>query len=221
MEMDSIRIAVFEDDTVQRSNLAEWFTKQVGFELAGAFADANSAEADVSQCKPHVVLMDIDMPGTDGYDALVILHAAFPEIQVVMHTGNQDGATIFNCFLAGAAGYISKDSARLELADYLRIIYNGGTQFPPSIALQIREYVRNGMQMQRINFGLTEREMETLQLLCNGHPPVQIADTMHITTHGVNKSMRRIFEKLQVHSTQEAIVKAFKSGIVQKGKFFR
>jgi DNA-binding NarL/FixJ family response regulator len=210
-----IRVAIFEDNRSLLDGLAAMIGGTRGFECVGAFPNCNNLLKNISQVKPHVVLMDIEMPGINGIEAVGMIKEEFPEIKVLMETIFDDDEKIFDSICAGAEGYILKNTSPAEIMDAIKDIYEGGGPMTPSIANRVLKMVKARPDTSlRESFDLTDREKEILTCLVKGMSYKMVADTCFISIETVNVHIKNIYRKLQVHSKSEAVAKAIKGRIV-------
>src|SRR4030095_6863512 len=210
-----IRAAIFEDNRSLLDGLAALIGGTQGFECVGTFPNCNNLLKNISQVKPHVVLMDIEMPGINGIEAVGMIKEEFPEIKVLMETIFDDDEKIFNSICAGAEGYILKNTSPAEIMDAIREIYEGGGPMTPSIANRVLKMVKNKPETStKESFDLSVREKEILTCLVKGMSYKMVADTCFISIETVNVHIKNIYRKLQVHSKSEAVIKAIRGKIV-------
>ena len=213
--MKNISVAIFEDNTNLRRGLATLVNGTSGFECAEAFANCNQLIENISRTKPDVILMDIEMPGMSGIEAVSIIRKEFPEIKILMETIFDDDEKIFNSICAGAQGYILKNTPPSQILESIREIYEGGAPMTPAIASRVLMMFKSGNAVsQKESFHLSERELEILKCLVDGMSYKLIADNCFISIDTVSSHVKAIYKKLQVHSKGEAISKAIKRNIV-------
>ena len=213
--MRRIKVVMFEDNKQLRESLSELINSNEEFECVGAFADANNLQHKIERTKPGVVMMDIDMPGMNGIDAVNILHEKFPAIRVLMQTVFDDNDKIFAAIRAGASGYILKKSTPAKIIEAIRETFNGGAPMTPSIAEKVLNMFRiQTQQAQAEKIDLSEREKEILSLLVKGKSYKMIAAECFISIDTVNSHIKNIYEKLHVHSKSEAVVKAINQKLI-------
>ncbi len=206
-----IRVAIYEDHKDLRAALSALVGGTSDFELVGAFGDCLNA---VSQClalKPEVVLMDIDMPGMSGIEGVANLKKSQPEIEVVMLTVFDDDDRVFNAVCAGASGYLLKKTPPSRLLEALTEVKNGGAPMSPSVARRVLQLFPQGKRAApATNFSeLTARETEVLKVLAKGYSYKMVAAELEISIETVRTHVKRIYEKLHVHSLSEATAKLF------------
>lgn len=204
-----ISVMIVEDDVSVRDILETWIRGTKDFECGGTFGEVESAIAPISSYKPDVVLTDINLPGLSGIDCVRRLKPLTPKTQFVMLTVYEDSNHIFDALSGGATGYLVKTTSRPALINALREVHAGGSPMSGNIA---RKVVQSLQQPQRIavqpSADLSKRENEVLTLLAQGFLYKEIAENIGISHQTVNTYIRRIYEKLQVHSRAQAVALA-------------
>jgi DNA-binding NarL/FixJ family response regulator len=210
-----IRVVIFEDNPNLRVGLYQLINGSPGFVCVGAFEDCSRLIKNIKETNPDIVLMDIQMPGINGIEGVRILRDKFPEIKILMQTVFEEDEKIFESILAGASGYILKNTPPIRILDALKEIYEGGAPMSPSIATKVLKMVTNPKQNSPSqNFNLSDREKEILSCLVKGMRYKRIAEVCFISVDTVRGHIRSIYEKLHVHSKSEAVAKAIKGNIV-------
>ena len=210
-----IRVAVFEDNEQLRESLGQFIDNEGSLNCTGTFADANHIERKIEKSRPDVIIMDIDLPGMNGIDAVKIIHEKFPSIRVLMQTVFDDNDKIFAAIRAGASGYILKKATPAKIIEAIRETYNGGAPMTPSIAEKVLNMFRiQTQQTQAEKIDLSDREKEILTLLVKGQSYKMIAADCFISYDTVNSHIKNIYEKLHVHSKSEAVVKAINQKLI-------
>ena len=209
-----IRVAIFDDNKSLRQGLYQLIDGSEGYECTGAFENCSNLLKDIDNTKPDVVLMDIQMPGINGIEAVKTLREKHPDLKILMQTIFEESDKIFQSILAGASGYILKNTSPSRILDFIRETYEGGAPMSPSVATKVLKMV--GQQpIEKINsFNLSDREKEILSCLVKGMSYKLIASACFISIDTVRGHIRNIYEKLHVHSKGEAITKALKGKIV-------
>ena len=208
-----IRVLLYDDSEAVRSSVSELLNNTQGFLLVGAFADVMSVELQVEELKPDIVLMDINMPGKNGIEATQLIKSTHPQIKVLIQTAFDNDEHVFGSLKAGAEGYLLKSASADKIIKAIDDVFNGGAIMTPSIALRVIQTFQPQAK-QSLTHNLTNRETEVLQLLSEGLSYKMIATQMKISYFTVNAHIRKIYEKLQVNSSAEAISIALKTGIV-------
>ena len=213
--MNNIKVVIFEDNTNLRRGLATLINGTDGFECAGAFGNCDKLIKNITDTIPDVVLMDIELPGMNGIEAVKILKRQFPDIKILMETIFEDDEKVFNSICNGAEGYILKNTPPAQILEAIKEIYEGGAPMTPSIASKVLSMFKSGtFSSKDESYNLTDREMEILKCLVDGMSYKLIADNCCLSIDTVSSHIKNIYKKLQVHSKSEAVVKAIKGKIV-------
>jgi DNA-binding NarL/FixJ family response regulator len=207
-----IRIIIFDDNQERRESLKYLMGMFPDFLFAGAFEDCKDVIRNVEATQPDVVLMDIQMPNVNGIEGVKMIRSVHPEIIVIMQTVFEDDDSVFESIKAGAAGYILKKASPDKIAEAIRDAIAGGSPMTPSIANKVLRFFQQHPTAN--DYDLTIREREMLGHLVNGLSYKMIADKCGISFHTVNSHLRKIYEKLHVHSLGEAVSKALKEKLV-------
>jgi DNA-binding NarL/FixJ family response regulator len=200
-----ISVMIVEDDDSIRESLCRWIRKADGFVCLGEFPDAESAVPAILQNKPNVVLVDINLPGLSGIQCVHTLKPQLPATQFVMVTVYEDATHIFDALAAGATGYLLKRTTREALIAALREVHAGGSPMTSNIARKVVQSLHQAKPRSKAADELSKRENEVLALLAQGYLYKEIAVTMGISVPTVNSFIRRIYEKLHVHSRAQAV----------------
>jgi DNA-binding NarL/FixJ family response regulator len=203
-----IKVMIFDDNIGRLEGLELLINHTKGMACIGTFLNCKNILLEISSNKPDVVLMDIDMPGINGVEALKLLRIHAPEIMVIMQTVFEDEEKIFEAIHEGAHGYFLKKTSPEKLIAGITDVLEGGAPMTTSVAKKVLEMFRNQPAKKTNNFQLTEREQLILSYLIKGHSYKMIAEECHITWHTVNSHCKKIYEKLHVHSASEAVAKA-------------
>jgi DNA-binding NarL/FixJ family response regulator len=204
-ESPRIRVAIVEDDTAIRSILREWIRQSGEFACVGDFPDAETAVEHVPALAPEVALVDINLPGASGIECVRRLKAQLPGTQFVMLTVYEDADHIFAALSAGATGYLLKRTPREALLAALREVYGGGSPMSSNIARKVVQSLQQPQPKAKAATILSAREAQVLELLSRGHVYKEIAEAIGISLPTVNTYIRRIYEKLHVHTRAQAI----------------
>lgn len=203
----AIAVSIVEDDAQARKILAGWVSRASGFRLAGEWGDAETALTGLAEKKPNVVLMDINLPGMSGVEAVKRLKPMLPEAQFVMLTVYEDADHIYNALAAGATGYLLKQTPRAELLGALEEVHRGGSPMTSNIARKVVQSFRQTPAAATGQDELSPREQEVLDLLARGYLYKEIAERLNISVPTVNTYVRRMYEKLHVRSRAQAVAK--------------
>ncbi len=210
--MNKKRIIVFDDDSTRRESLSIILNMCPDLECAGAFANAADAVSNVKSTQPDMVLMDIDMPQGDGINGTRQIKSEYPNLPVIMQTVFDDNHYIFEAIKAGANGYILKKTAPDKLLEQIREALDGGAPMAGAIAVKILQFFRE--EPIQTSYNLSDREKGILKLLVDGHNYKMIAAKSNITYFTVCNHIKKIYEKLHVNSSIEAVKLAILKNIV-------
>lgn len=205
-----IRIAIVDDDAALRADFGEFLARFSEFKLVSASPDAESALAELPRRAPDVVLMDINLPAMDGVSCVRRLKEQLPGTQFMMLTVYEDNDRLFNSLQAGASGYLLKRASPAEIAQAIRELHAGGSPMTPQIARRVVQHYQQTppAPAARAELGaLTEHQRKFLEQLAQGYRYKEIADNLGISMDAVRSYVRRIYEKLHVHSRTEAVIK--------------
>jgi DNA-binding NarL/FixJ family response regulator len=203
-----LSVAIVEDDAATRGILANWIDEAPSFRCVGTYGDVASALASLPSQAPDVALVDINLPDVSGIECVRQLKPQLPATQFVMVTVYGDSEHIFEALAAGAAGYLLKRLTRENLLAALEEVHRGGSPMSSSIARKVVQFFRAERPPSTVELeSLSSRELEVLNLLAQGYVNKEIADRLAISAPTVATYIRRIYEKLQVHSRAAAIGK--------------
>ena len=213
-----IKILLFEDNSQLAEGLALLLNSVDNYSVNGSYRNLNNLEQNVREQMPDIVLMDIGFPSGSGIDGVRRVKKINNTIKVIMLTGMGDEESVFESLKAGADGYLLKKTSPTKLLEYIKEAYEGGAPMTPSIARLVLQTFSAPSTAnnsgEEVGDALTTREKEVLRKLVNGQSYKMVADELFIAVDTVRSHIRRIYEKLQVNSKSEAVVKAIKNNIV-------
>lgn len=210
-----MNVALFEDNIKLRESLMQLINAEEDLVCTGAFADANNLILKMDKSKPHVVMMDINMPGLSGIEAVRIIKEKYPLVNIMMQTVFEDDDKIFAAICAGASGYMLKKTIPQKMIEAIRETYMGGAPMTASVASRVLQMFRSYMDSGKYEFiDLSVREKEILTLLVAGKSYKAIAAICFISIDTVSTHVHHIYEKLHVHSKSEAVAKAINQKLV-------
>jgi DNA-binding NarL/FixJ family response regulator len=207
-----IKILIFEDNTDLRQGLCQLLMLREEFQVVGNFGDARNAKEIVVKSRPDVILMDIDMPGLNGVEAVRQIREYDMTTQIIMLTVFDDNNHVFDALMAGANGYLLKRNVSDRLILAIQEVLEGGAPMSPSIARLVIDKLH--IQKPSNEYMLSEREKEILRSLSKGNSFKLIAADLGISFETVRTHIKRIYDKLHVHSQGEAISKALNEKLV-------
>lgn len=211
--MSGIKVIIFDDNDSLRDSVAMLLQETEDFTLAGSYSHCLDVTENMSETKPDVVIMDIDMPGMNGIEGVKLIHKNFPTVQILMLTVFDDDEKVFAAIKAGAGGYILKNAEPKNLLHAISEVYNGGAPMTPGIAKKVLHQLQAILPEKQKDYHLSTREKEVLGLLVDGLSYKMIAGKLNITYDTVRAHMKKIYEKLHVVSMTEAVAKAITQNI--------
>lgn len=206
-----INVFIYDDNEARMDSLTALLELTENMNFVGGASNCLHAENDMEKTKPDVVLMDIEMPEADGIEGVMRIKSKYPHIKIIMQTVYEDNDKIFTALRNGAEGYILKKASIHHIIESIVEVNNGGAFMTPSVAMQVMNFLKKPSQSDIKMEKLTTREHEVLKCLSDGDSYKMIADKMNISYGTVNNHIKKIYEKLQVHSLGEAVSYALKS----------
>lgn len=209
-----IKVAIFEDNALLREQLQGLFNNTEGIKCVGGWENCLQVEKIMAFHQPDVVLMDIEMPEADGFYGLRAIVKNQPDIPVVMLTVFEDDQNVFESICLGAKGYLLKKSTPEKIVESIKDVRDGGSPMSPFIARKVLENFSAAKTTSSQNYNLTNREKDILRSLVNGNSYKMIGAELSISINTVRQYIRKVYEKLQVNSMNEAVAKAIRQRIV-------
>jgi DNA-binding NarL/FixJ family response regulator len=210
-----IRVVIIEDVRNLRDGLSALIDGTPGFQCTGRFRSAEEAMEKIRNQVPDVVLADIGLPGMSGIEAVRLLKQQFPALTLLMLTVYDDDDRVFEALCAGASGYLLKKTPPARLLESLREAVEGGAPMSPEIARRVVELFREIRPLDESYEQLTPHELRLLRLLVQGYSYKAAATTLGVSINTVCFHIKKIYEKLQVHSKSEAVAKALRQRLVR------
>lgn len=211
------RILIVEDHTLLRAGLRALLLQDPNVEIVGEADNGRDAVHAVGLLAPHLVLMDLSMPGMNGIEAIMDIKRRYPETRVLVLTVHKTDEYIHESLRAGADGYILKDATHDELRIAVRSVLSGKTYLSPDISSKvINGYLGTGSA----DVGgsqwdtLTHREREVLKLVAEGHPNKYIADYYCLSVKTVEKHRSNLMKKLDLHNSSMLTAYAIEKGLL-------
>ena len=199
-----IRIYIFEDNLIRREDLTTLINSQSDLLFVGSRPDCRDIISEIKINIPDLVLLDLNMPFCNGIEGLKIIKSVAPHIKVVIQTIHEEAEKILECIKLGAEGYILKKESPEKILAAIHNVMNGGAMLTPSVAIEILRSISSPPDKSNISI-LSDREKEVLSFLAEGKSYKMIADILSISYSTVNSHLKKIYEKLHVHSATEAI----------------
>lgn len=211
--MINVRVLIYEDNALLRESVVSLLRLKEGVNVVDAYENVLYIEEQIKKDKPDLVLMDIDMPGMTGIEAVKKIRSFNDHVAILMLTVFDDDHHVFDAICAGASGYLLKKHISTRLFDSIDEMLAGGAPMSPSIARMVISSMQHGAR--DLNpYSLTPREREMLSSLSNGNSYKLIAGEFSISIDTVRTHIKKIYEKLHVHSQTEAVAKALKEKLV-------
>jgi DNA-binding NarL/FixJ family response regulator len=213
---EPIQVWLIEDHKTYGERLAKALNRVECITCPQRFTACEDAFAALTtETAPHVLLLDVGLPGINGIDALAQLRQLAPKTAIVILTVFEEDDKIFRAICAGASGYLLKTANTEDIAAAICSAANGGSPINPTIARRVLEmFSKASANAPQKDYGLTARERDILQLLVQGHSTKKAAAQLHISYHTADGHIRGIYEKLQVNTRSGVVAKALKEGLV-------
>ena len=210
--MKPVPVVLYEDNELLRQSLSSLVQLNDRYELVGAFENVLKVKEQISQLAPEIILMDIDMPGMSGIEAVQIVRKVNPALPILMLTVFDDNLHVFDAIRAGASGYLLKKHISNRLFDSMEDVLTGGAPMSPTVTRMVIASMQKPAQSNP--YQLTPREGEILTSLSQGNSYKLIASQLSISLDTVRTHIKKVYEKLHVHSQTEAVSKALQEKLV-------
>ena len=212
-ETTPIRVLIADDHAVVREGLRSFIALEPDIEVVGEAADGVEAVEKACTLDPDIILLDIVMPRQDGISALQQLKGTGCKAHVIVLTSFAEYDQIFPAIKSGAMGYQLKDSSPDQLVQAIRDVYQGQTSLHPTIATRVIEELNRESDLPPTEDPLTEREVEVLKLVAQGHTNQEIAERMVISQRTVGSHVSNILDKLHLANRTQAALYALREGL--------
>jgi len=220
--VDKMRVLLVDDHVLFRKGISSMMKNRADIEIAGEANDGLEALEKARELMPDVILMDIDMPGHNGLEATRLIKQEMPYVKIIMLTVSDDERDLFAAIKNGAQGYLLKNLEPSELFDMLAGAARGEAAITRAMAAKIlSEFGRQASREAEStvqSHGLTQREVEVLQLVAKGASNREIANQLAIAENTVKNHLRNILDKLHLENRVQAATYAFREGLVQKNE---
>ena len=216
---DTVRVLIADDHPLFREGMRGRLDRVADITVVGEAASGDEAVELARELGPHVILMDIKMPGLNGIEATREIQRASPQMGVLVLTMFEDDDSVFAAMRAGAKGYLLKDSGGEGVVHAIRAVASGEAVFGPGVAERIIGFfsVPRSAAPQRAFPELTEREEEILSLVAQGKSNQEIARQLFVSVKTVRNHVSNILVKLQVADRAQAVIRARDAGIGRDG----
>ncbi|MFN9710089.1 MAG: response regulator [Bacteroidota bacterium] len=210
----AVNILLYEDNELLRESLKLLIESDSNSKVLALMPNAETVETDLTTFAPDVILMDIDMPGINGVEAVKRIRKINQAVPVIMITVFEDNENIFNALCAGASGYILKKTIDLELNSAISMVMSGGAPMTGLVAKKVLTMLPQKAIEEKTPVHLTEKETSILQFLVNGYSYKMIAGEINLSIDTVRFHIKKIYDKLHVHSATEAVSKAIRERLI-------
>ena len=202
-----IRIALADDHALLRQGITALLADQVDLTVVAEASNGLEAVEQFRLNRPDVMLMDLQMPGMNGIDAMIAIRAEFPDARFIVLTTYTGDVQIVRALKAGARAYLLKSLLHRELLDTIRAVHAGQKRIPPEVAAELADHAADD--------SLTLREVEVLRLIATGNANKLIADQLSITEETVKAHVKNILSKLDANDRTHAVTIGLKRGIIE------
>lgn len=203
-----IRILIVDDHPMVRDGVSLLLARQPDMEAVGEATDGTEAVSKFEALAPDVTLMDVQMPGMGGIDAIHAIRSLSADAKILVLTTYPGDASAIRAMRAGAAGYVLKNCVRNELLDSIRAVHAGRRAVCSDTAHALAEHA--------LDAPLTEREIAILRLVAEGHPNKQIAWRLQFSVDTIKAQLKTVFDKLGVHDRTHAVTVAARRGYIDR-----
>ena len=213
--MDPLRVLIADDHPLFRAGLGAMLASAPDTELVGEATTGREAVSLAAELGPDLIIMDVQMPQTDGIEATRKIARDSPEINILVVTMFEDDATVFQAMRAGARGYLLKGANSSEMLRAIRAADNGEAIFSPKVAVRLMDFFSSSRLSAppEIFPELSEREREIVDLIAQGYKNPEIAADLYLSPKTVRNHVSNILHKLQVADRAEAIIRAREAGL--------
>jgi len=214
LEEASLAVGIVEDDRGTREGLAALIGGTPTFRCVGTYTSVEDAMKGMADAVPDVLLLDIHLPGLTGSEGVRLLREKYPKTQVVMLTVFAEEERVFESLCNGACGYLLKKTPPARLLEGLVEAHRGGSPMSPEIARKVVVALQGTGHLKKPEQTLTPHEARIVRMLADGDSYQEVGDRLGITVNTVRNHIRRIYEKLHVHTKSEAVSKALRTRLI-------
>ncbi|MGJ8642955.1 MAG: response regulator [Luteolibacter sp.] len=214
-----IKVMMIEDHPEYREAVQHVLSKEDDFEVIGIFGNANQAlrelEKNTPEELPNVILLDLNLPGMSGLEAMQWIEKYAPEAKIMVLSQSDNESEVFMAIRNGALGYLLKSSSMDDIKTAIRTVANGGALLDPALAKYVLDEMKSGSLAPQEVVKLTPREIEILSMIAEGHSQKDISAMLKLSVYTIAEHLTNIYEKLHVKNAPAAISKAFRAGILK------
>lgn len=209
-----LAVALVDDDRGTREGLAALVGGTPGFRCVGTYTSVDEALRGLADAQPDVLLLDIHLRGLAGSEGVRLLRDRYPRTQVLMLTVFAEEERIFESLCNGACGYLLKKTPPARLLEAIREAHDGGAPMSPDIARKLVVALQRTGPLAKPEQALTPHEVRIIRMLADGDSYAEVGERLGITVNTVRNYIRRIYEKLHVHTKSEAVSKALRGRLI-------
>jgi DNA-binding NarL/FixJ family response regulator len=209
-----LAVGVVDDDRGTREGLAALIGGTPGYRCAGTYASVDGALEGLSTAAADVLLLDIHLPGLMGSEGVRLLRDRYPGTQVLMLTVFAEEERVFESLCNGACGYLLKKTPPARLLDAITEAHQGGSPMSPEIARKIVVALQRMGHPRKPEHTLTPHEIRIVRMLADGDSYHEVGERLGITVNTVRNYIRRIYDKLHVHTKSQAVSKALRGRLI-------
>lgn len=214
-EVQKLNVIVVEDNNLFRKTLTDFINQSNELSCSRSFPSCEDALKEIENdgMEPDIILLDIGLPGMNGVEGITHFKKITPLSKIIMLTIQDDDENVFNAICNGASGYLLKDSSNQKIIESVKEVLSGGAPMNASIAAKVLKMFKEFIPEQK-DYHLSLREKEILKFLVDGMSKKQIAEKLFLSYHTIDSHIRKIYEKLEVHSGSSAVAKALKENLI-------
>ena len=209
-----VAVGVVDDDRGTREGLAALIGGTPGFRCVGSYASVDEALRGLAAAIPDVLLLDIHLPGLTGSEGVRLLRDKYPHMQALMLTVFAEEERIFESLCNGACGYLLKKTPPARLLEAITEAHQGGSPMSPDIARKLVVALQRTGPLEKPDEALTPHEVRIIRMLAEGDSYHEVGERLGITVNTVRNYIRRIYEKLHVHTKSQAVSKALRGRLI-------
>jgi len=220
-ELPNTTLWIIEDNAAFRSNLTEVFNETKNIKVKQDFSSCEEAISHLPEAEipPQLILLDLSLPGISGIEGLERIKSTNSEIKIIVLTGSDQKKDVFNAISLGAAGYLLKNTPIDQIISGVEDVISGGASLDPHIASMVlgafSDIKKKSSDKKQANeHGLTNREVEVLELLAEGKSIKEISGMIHLSSHTIKFHVANTYKKLNVQSQAGAVAKGIRDGII-------
>jgi two-component system response regulator NreC len=213
---EAIRILIADDHTIFRSGVKLLLASEPDYLVVGEAEDGERAVQLATELQPDVILMDIGMPGLNGYEATKLIKESQPQINILVLTMHRSEEYFFQMLEAGASGYVLKGAETNELIRAVRTVANGEVFLYPTMASRlVEEYLRERTVGEILAGKLTPRESQVLQMIADGYANKEIAEKLVVSPSTIHSHVTNLMQKLELTKRHELVQYARQHGLIR------